>query len=172
MATRLRMTHLIHCDVANFWSSFRDDALNCRLFTSDLGYPAYRVSERTEQDGRLRRRIEITPKVSMPTPVKNILGDMFSYVEVGELQAAEYRFKLLPPAEFKSDRASSEGCMRAETTPEGWTQRSIELSIEVRMLGLGHMLESFALKAAEDLYAAHAKALNAHFDGRVRMDVS
>jgi hypothetical protein len=50
--------------------------------------------------------------------------------------------------------------MRAEATPEGWTQRIIELTIDVRVLGLGSMLENFASKAAQESYEAHAREVN------------
>jgi hypothetical protein len=39
--------------------------------------------------------------------------------------------------------------------------RIIEVSIAVRIFGVGGMLESFASKAAQETYGAHANALNA-----------
>ena len=126
----------------------------------ELGYPEYRVNQHTDSSGTLLRRVEITPKLSMPAAVQRVLGDVFSYVESGELRSEVYRFKLLPASGHPADLATSEGSMRAEATPEGWTNRIIELSIDVRAFGLGRMLENFAAKAAQEAYATHARSVN------------
>jgi hypothetical protein len=90
------MTHLIHCDLAAFWTNFLDGEFHRKIFMSELGYPEYRVSQQREGAGSWRRRVEITPKVNMPAAFHKIIGDMFSYVEAGELYAGVYRFELLP----------------------------------------------------------------------------
>ena len=161
MAARIEMAHLIRCDVDAFWANFLDAEAHHRIFTFELGYPSYRITDSTEQGGAVRRRVEITPKLNMPHAIQKVIGERFSYVELGELDRGVYHFKLLPPSGFRGDRATAEGSMRAEATPEGFTHRIVELNIEVRMLGLGGMLESFASKAAQDAYAAHASAVNA-----------
>ena len=161
MAARIEMEHLIRCDVDAFWTNFLDSEAHRTIFTFELGYPSYRVTDSTDQGGAVHRRVEITPKLNMPHAVQKIIGERFSYVELGELDRGVYRFKLLPPPAFRADRATAEGSMRAEATREGFTRRVVELNIDIRMLGLGSMLESFASKAAQDAYAAHASAVNA-----------
>jgi hypothetical protein len=155
------MEHAIHCGIEAFWRNFLDDAFQRSIFRSELGFSEYRVSERSDQEDCVRRRVEITPKLNMPGAVEAVLGAVFSFSEEGELRDGVYRFKMMPGHGFRADSASCEGSMRAVATPEGWTNRILDVSIEVRIFGVGGMLESFASKAAQQTYEAHANALNA-----------
>lgn len=161
MVTRIRMEHAIHCGIEAFWRNFLDDAFQRGIFRSELGFSEYHVSKRSDQDGCVRRRVEITPKLNMPGSVKAVLGAVFSFIEDGELRDGVYRFEMTPGHGFRADSASCEGSMRAVATPDGWTNRIVEVSIAVRIFGVGGMLESFASKAAQETYGAHANALNA-----------
>ena len=160
MVTRAHLTHQIECDVETFWRDFVDDAFNRELFLSELGYPAYRVLERKDDGRRVWRRIELTPLLHLPAAVTKIVGNKLSFIEVGEYDGEVYRFSFGPPPGFGADVAVSEGSIRTEPTAQGATQRTIELSCEIRMFGMGRMLESAAIKAARDAYDAHAQALN------------
>lgn len=160
MVTRVQFTHLIQCDVETFWRDFLDDDFNRELFVSELGYPAYRVLERKVDGPRVWRRIEMTPLLRLPAAVTKIVGNKLSFVEVGDFDGALYRFSFGPPAGFGADVAVSAGSIRTEPAAHGATQRTVELGCEIRMFGVGRMLESAAVKAARDAYDEHAKALN------------
>lgn len=161
MATTVELVHEIRCSPERYWQCFLDDALGAELFTRDLGFPIYRVLERIERPDGLERRVEIAPRLSMPGKVRAVLGDRFRYIEHGVFDGSSYRFELLPPAGIPSGRASASGVMRAAPTAAGWTWRTLELRCEVRMLGVGGMLERFAVQAATQTYTAHATALSA-----------
>lgn len=161
MATTLRLEHVIRCPVEIFWRHVFDEQVTAELFTKDLGFPVYRVLERSDQPGAIRRRVEIQLKTNAPAAVTAVLGHLFSYVEAGVFDGSVYRFELLPPEGIPADRATVHGVMRAEPTAEGYSRRVIELSCEVRMFGVGGMLERFAIATAAEAYAAHAQALNA-----------
>jgi hypothetical protein len=166
MATRIQFSHLIHCHVDVFWRDFLDEELNRTLFLGDLGFAAYRLIERTERDGRVQRRVEIAPHLHVPAAVKNVIGERFSYVELGEFEGGEYRYQCLPPAGIQAGKASAGGVVRAEATLEGATMRHIELSCDIHIFGIGGMLENAMTKAGRENYEAHAKALNARLATR------
>lgn len=166
MPTELRLKHPFECDLDEFWTTFFDEKLNRRVLLIDLGFPNYRLIEQTQEAGVVRRRIEVAPKVQMPAAISRIIGERFNYVEVGEYddQSKTYRFELLPPQGILGSNATSAGTIRAESAG-GKTYRIIELSIDVRVFGVGRMLESFAAKALEEGYDAHAKLINEYLRG-------
>jgi hypothetical protein len=167
MATRIQFSHLIQCNVDVFWRDFLDEELNRALFLDDLGFTAYRLAERSESAGRVQRRVEIGPHLNVPSAVKNVIGDKFSYIEVGAFEAGEYRYECLPPAHIHTPiKATAGGVVRAEPTPDGATVRHIELTCDIRMFGIGGMLENAMTKAGRENYDAHAKALNARLAAR------
>jgi hypothetical protein len=49
---------------------------------------------------------------------------------------------------------------------DGTTDRIIDMTFDVRIFGIGGMLESAAERAAQDVYGAHARAANTQFDAR------
>jgi Protein of unknown function (DUF2505) len=167
MATRFRMTHRMECDVDTFWTTFFDQTFNARVF-SDMGFPSFRVAAQTHEGDAIRQRLEITPQVRLPNAVKKVLGDRFSYVEEGvfDKSAKVYRFTFLPPPGMRGDRATGGGIMTAEHGPDGTTDRIIEMNFDVRIFGIGGMLEGAAERAAQDVYGAHARASNAYFAER------
>ena len=165
MATTLRLDHVIRCPLERFWEGVLDEELARELFTVDLGFPVYRLLERTVEAGTVRRRIEIRPKVDLPAAIEAVLGALFTYIEAGSFDGSVYRFDLVPPEGIPADRASVSGVIRAEPTPEGFTRRLIDPTCEVRMFAVGGMLERFAISTAEPSYAAHAEAWNARITG-------
>ena len=167
MATRFRMTHRLQCDVDTFWGTFFDHEFNARIY-EDMGFPSFRLVGQKSDSEMIRQRLEITPQVNLPTAVKKVLGDRFSYVEEGLFDRREkvYRFRLLPPAGMRGDRATGGGVTTAEHGADGAINRIIEMNFDVRIFGIGGMLEAAAEKAAHEVYGAHARASNAYFAAR------
>lgn len=162
MTTRLKMTHRLECDLDTFWTRFLDEQFNHAIFVTDLQFPRYRLLARSDEGSLVRQRIEVTPKANMPPAIAKVLGDRFTYIEAGEFdkEAQLYRFELLPPAGILGTQATSKGTARAEATSDGQTLRVVEISFDVRVFGLGKMLERFAASSAEHGYAAHAEMAN------------
>jgi hypothetical protein len=162
MVARIQLTHLFHCDEVVFWRDFADDEFNRELFLSEMGYPVYNVLERRSDGPRLWRRLEITPKVDLPAGVAKIVGSALTFLEEGEYDGEVYRFTFLsPPGSFAADLATSTGVIRTEPGAGGTTKRTIDVTCEIRMFGVGRMLESAAVKIAQDTYSAQAVAWNA-----------
>jgi hypothetical protein len=122
------------------------------------------VTERRELANSVTRRIEVTPKLELPSAAKKIVGPMFSYVEEGELRDGVYRFKLSPPRGVESARANIHGEMRVEVASVDRTLRIIDLTVDVRMPLVGKMLEGVAVQVLKEGYTAHAEALNTHLE--------
>lgn len=160
------MTHRMECDLDTFWKTFLDDDFNSRIF-SEMGFPSFRVAQTHEGD-TVRQRLEITPKVHLPSAVQKVLGERFSYVEEGVFDkiTKTYRFTLMPPAGIRGDRATGGGVTTAVAAADGTTDRIIDMTFDVRIFGIGGMLESAAERAAQDVYGAHARAANTQFDAR------
>lgn len=163
MVAHIQLTHLIHCDVAAYWRDFADDAFNRQLFVSEMGYPSYRRIEQRHQDGqRLWRRIELTPKVHLPDAVRKLVGPALTFLEEGDYDGERYQFRFLPPSGGRfADMATSEGVIRTGSNADGTTTRTVDLRCEIRMFGVARMLESAAIKIAQDAYDSQAAAWNA-----------
>ena len=160
MVTKIQLSHVIDCDVDEFWRDFADIDFNRELFLGEMRYPSYQVLEQRVEGQRLWRRLEITPRANLPDAVAKIVGPALSFLEEGEYDGDVYRFKFLPPAGSVVSAVSS-GVIRTERASGGATKRMVDVSCEVRMFGLGRMLENAAVKIAQEAYGAQAVGWNA-----------
>ncbi|MSP24185.1 MAG: DUF2505 domain-containing protein [Myxococcales bacterium] len=155
---KLTLRHELNCSVDNFWRVFFDKDFNTSLFTKELRFPAYSILDQTEKPtGEITRRVSGQPKMNAPAAVQKLLGDSFRYDEEGRLDPVTriWRFTMKPST--LADKLRTEGTVRCEPLGEGKCRRIAEIEIEVKIFGLGGMMESFTeneMKAGWDASAA------------------
>ena len=136
------LTHEINCDLDTFWKLFLDKTFNEALFKQGLGFPRYETLELTDRENEVFRRVGVTPKIDAPAPVVKVLGASFSYTEEGTLDksAKIFRWKSIPST--SADKVQTQGTVRAEAAGEGKVRRISDFNCEVKVFGIGGMIES------------------------------
>jgi hypothetical protein len=138
---RFTLTHEIDCDVDAFWKVFFDKDFNQTMYSKILAFPKYEVMELRDEENQIVRRITATPKMDVPGPVAKALGSSFSYVEEGtfDKKAKTYRWKSIPSA--MKEKIRNEGVVRAEPAGEGRCRRVSDFDYEVKVFGIGGLIE-------------------------------
>lgn len=158
---KVTISHEFRIDADTFWERcFLDEAFNRALYVDELKFPAYDLIEMKEEGGRFHRRVRVTPKQEAPAAIQKALGGAFSYVEDGWLDRAAgvYRFKVQPGT--LGDKIRSEGDFRVEKTGPKSCRRVVEMTIEVKIFGVGGLAEGFVSKSMQDTYARAAEFTN------------
>jgi hypothetical protein len=134
----VRVESAIACGVEAFWKLFVDRAFNEALFRDGLAFEQFEILEMTDT----RRVVRCTPKVSVPGPLRKLLGDRFSYEERGEMDpsGASWRWEVIPSA--MPSKISNSGSVRTEDLGDGRCKRIDEMRIEARVFGVGGLIES------------------------------
>ncbi len=158
---KVTISHEFQTDPDTFWSDvFFNPTFNEALYREGLGFPEYRVLEQRDDGSTLVRRVQVTPKQEAPAAVQKLLGGRFSYVEEGTFDRAKkvYRFRVVPAS--LADKIRAEGELRAEPAGPGRMRRVLEMTVEVKVFGIGGMAEGFVSKSMQESYAQAAAFTN------------
>lgn len=158
---KITISHEFRVDAETFWERcFLDESFNRALYVDSLKFPAYELIESKDEGGKQRRRVRVMPKQDAPAAIQKALGGAFSYVEDGVLDRAAnvYRFKVVPAT--LADKIRSEGEFRLEKTGPKSVRRVVDMTVEVKIFGIGGIAEGFVSKSMQDTYAKAAEFTN------------
>lgn len=150
------ISHEFNSDADTFWKTFFDREFNEKLYKEHLQFSHYEIVEQRETDREILRKVKGTPKLNVPGPVAKLLGNGFSYVEEGKLDKATklWSWKMIPSA--LGDKMRNEGVVRIEPIGPDRIRRVAEITIEVKMFGVGGLIESSAEKQLREGWDASA----------------
>jgi hypothetical protein len=148
--TQFTITQDLPCSVEAFWTSFLDSEFVVRAFTA-IGFAKYEILEVQDDPARLLRRADARPPIDAPSVVQKILGPSFGYVEEGWFDRATRTWTWSANPSVLAERSCMEGRLLVEPLPraghpEG-CRTKFEATIEVKMLGLGGLVESASEKS-------------------------
>lgn len=159
---RYHFVHAIDTDLESFWNEvYFDPEFNRALYLSHLQYSFYRVlEERTDADGTRHRRIECSPKVDIPPSARKIIGEATSYVEVGRFDPAARRYRIDVIPAFGGDKLKTSTEIWGESMGAKRIERHATGDANVKMFGLGGLIESLIEKQAREIHEKSADFTN------------
>jgi hypothetical protein len=154
-----------------FWRElFFDAEYNRKLYLEGLRFEGFEVLEETNPpDGRRTRKVHVKPRFEAPAAMRSMIGDSMSYVEDGRLELTgpntpRWISKVLPSAMADKTRVTAE--MWLERTGPGQSDRVANFEIEVKMFGVGGMVEKMLEKSMRENYQKAAEYTNEWIRGR------
>lgn len=154
------LRHPLHCTPARHWELFFDPEWTRTLIIDGLGFSTCDVQP-VRQDGTTRHRdMLVTPKLDLPAAVVKLLGNTTGYTEKGRYDEATqaWTYQLVLNALTEKIRMGGEVTLE----PLG-TDRSTRVSkmwVEVKLFGVGGMVEKAAEKNMRDGWARSAAWIN------------
>jgi hypothetical protein len=154
--------HTFNIAAEDFWKKLHfEPEYNRALFEKHLGFTVYKVlSSEEKPDGTILRKTECAPKIELPGPAKKIFGDNTSYVEDGTFDPKTQRFTVNVIPKVGADKIKTRVVMWVEKKGDKQCERVVEVDNEVKVFGLGGMLESFIEKQTRANYDAAATFTN------------
>ncbi len=149
-----KVDHRFPISAEAYWDTlFFDEPFNKKFYLEELGFDRYEISDEvTEADGSRSRTIKSQPKSDMPAAVKKIIGDELVYLERGRFDAKtkRYRFDIEVP-KFK-DKVRIKGDFWVEPDGADACRRLCEMSVQVKMFGVGGLVEGFIERQTSESY--------------------
>lgn len=147
--------------VDNYWNElFFDPEYNSRLYLEGLGFKAFDLLELTgEKGGKRTRKMRTEPASDAPAVVRKLIGDSLTYTETGTWDPATKVWTYRIETSKLSDKVRIGGKLWAE--PRGTKmERIAEIEIEVKILGVGGVVEKFIEKTTRESYERATKFTN------------
>jgi hypothetical protein len=159
---RFTMIQDIALDLDEHWRLFLDDDFDKKMYLEGFGFPRYELLEHRDAEAESFRRIRVVPKLDVPGPVAKLLGSSFAYTEeqTFDKKARKVRARVIPSV--LSDRMGSESSVAAEAAGPGKTRRTVEISVEARIFGIGGVVESALEKNLRSGWDNAAAYMNKH----------
>ncbi|MEZ4288032.1 MAG: DUF2505 family protein [Polyangiales bacterium] len=158
MTTRFRLEHTLNTDVVGFWRDiFENESFNESVYRNALGF---RYELLLWDPGTGTRQAKVWPTADVPKTLASVMGDSIAFVEEGlyDRGAQRYDFTIVPTT--LSDRIRTRGSVVAVPIDDSTCKRIVEIEIEVRVLGLGRIAESFLETTTREQYDVNADYAN------------
>lgn len=164
MTTTFTIHHTFDVDADTFWrETFMNDEFNKDLYVNHLGFTMYDVVEKREEAGGvLYKKVRTAPKAEAPGPVKKLLGDSLTYVEEGRFDPATKRYEFTITPSTLADKIAIRGEFWVEPRGDAKCERFTKTDVDVRIFGVGKIVEGFVEKTTKDSYDKAAARTRAY----------
>lgn len=158
------LRHEIETDEDTYWAKIVfDEAFNKKMYEGHLKIPSWKLLEMKDDDAKITRRVQVEPDAgNLPGPVKKVIGDRLSYVEEGtfDKKTKRYSFKVRPSA--LPDKTKISGEMWVEKLGDKKIARVCQMSVEVKVMLVGGMVEDRILSDLRRSYDEGTTYTNAY----------
>jgi len=141
---KLTLHHDIHCSADRFWELFFDPAFVREMIVDGLGFASCDVGPLVDEGALRKRETRVIPKIDVPAAVAKLLGPKLGYVEKGQLDTRTQAWTYEIVLSVLSDRIKMGGTMTVDPKGDSLCERHSELWVDVRIFGLGGLVERAA----------------------------
>lgn len=159
---RFTIKHIFETDVDTFWNKvFFDEAYNRALCVDHLKFRLFNTLDlKRESNGVITRRTENGPPAEVPKMVAKVLGDTVNYVEEGRFDptSKKWSFSIIPA--MAANKIQSVGELWVEPRGDKRIERIIQIDLQVKIFGIGSMVEQLIEKQSREMYGKAADYTN------------
>lgn len=152
---RFSVCHLNPISADRFFTDmFFEEDYNRALYLDCLGFADFTV-EHLDRDANglvQHRTIRVQPRLNMPRPVAALLGDSFTYREVGALKGRAWHSDIIPSR--LPDRIAVHSVLRVEPAGPNQCRRLAHFDVRVDVFGVGTLVERFIARTLRESYDA------------------
>lgn len=142
MTEKVRIEHDFECSENGFWETFLNVEYNKEMFQVHMKFPRWEIVRIQDESGVISRVVEVEPYVAeLPGPIKKVLGDTIRYREEGQLDRTKNRYDLRVVPSRLADKILVSGRQFTEPLGETRCRRIFEATVEVKVFGIGGLIE-------------------------------
>lgn len=156
----LTLHHEIRCSVDRFWALFFDPAFTKEMIVDGLGFAACDIDPVVDEGSLRTRTMRVTPKIDVPAAVAKLLGPRLGYTEKGKLDTRTQEWSYEIVLSVLSDRIRMGGKVRVDAAGADRCMRHSDLWVDVRIFGVGALVEKAAEKNMRDGWDRSATWMN------------
>jgi hypothetical protein len=165
---KFTVRHVFDTDQDTYWERvFFDPEYNRRLYLEALGFKSFELLEMQGGPGELRtRKIRIEPKSDAPPVVQKLVGGSLTYIEEGRWDPSSRIWTYKIATSKLADKLHIGGTFWVEPRGDKKIERFCEVQLEVRIFGVGSIVEGFIEKTTRENYEEAARFTSAYIRER------
>lgn len=159
--SKFAVSHEINCSINTFWEIFLDTPFNESLYREALNYQDFQILEQRKTDTESILRWSGKPNWNLPSQLTKLLGSGYTHTLDGRLdhRSNVWTFRLTPS--YLSDKIRIEVAVRLEPLGDNKVRLIVEIVTEVKIFGIGGLLESTYEKSFRQEWDQSAVFMNA-----------
>jgi hypothetical protein len=160
MEFTVRHFHAVSED--RYWNDiFLSHEYTKALYLEGLGFAQCEIEKQeTDAQGRIERVVWMKPEVKLPDPIQKLMGHHIEYREHGVWDPTKktWTFRMAPGT--LADKTSIDGVIRVYPR-DGGIDRECVTRVDIRIFGLGRIVEQFIERSTRDNLDKAAQFTNA-----------
>lgn len=154
------LRHPLNCTLERHWELFFDPDWTRSLIIDGLGFETCDIDP-VRQDGTKRLRdMRVTPKLDVPAAVAKLLGDKLGYTEKGRYEETDRSWTYDMVLNVLTKKIRIGGVVTTEPLGDDRCTRVSKMWVEVKIFGVGGMVEKAAEKNMRDGWTKSANWIN------------
>jgi Protein of unknown function (DUF2505) len=150
---KARIVQTFPCQASTFQRLFLGEEYNKALFEGHLHFPTWKVASERIDGSRTYRTIDVEPYVpDLPPVIQKVVGDNLRYREEAYFDAdtGKYHVRVVPNR--LADKILVTGVQTVEEAGAGSCRRIFDANVEVKIFGVGGLIEK---KIVHDLIKSY-----------------
>ncbi len=155
---RSTISHILPTDASTFWQNvFFDQEFTQRMYSDVLGMGDVEMLQQTGcTRKRMTRRLRCSKGVEMFAALAKKMGAGFSIIEEGTFSMDKrghglWKFNVIPSS--YAEKVSLTGVLRVKRVKPGWIESKFVIDCDVKILGLGNMVERIMARAIDENFS-------------------
>ena len=157
---KVHLSHEVNCTPETFWRLYFDPQFTAELLREAIKVDEFKIVKFEENEREIVRVTTGKPRINAPAAIQKVIGGNFSYTEEVRFdkQAQTVRSKL--SLSTFTDKVRNECTIRLEPIGSDRVRRIADAEIEVKIFGMGGMMESAMEKQMQEGWTAGAEFTN------------
>jgi hypothetical protein len=158
-------TEVYRCSPQRYIEQYFDPEGRKRRMVDGCKGVSWELLDKTEAGGERRMRAAFVQRLDAPKAVQKLFGETsrFEEVSVWREGSDEIQVTLIP--DKMTDRMSLQGRYRVQDAGDGTSRVTLEMEVQVKIFGVGGLVEKMAAKELPKTFAKDAEYFNAHLVG-------
>lgn len=157
---KFTVEHRLDCTPERHWELFWDPEWNEKLIVEGLGFMSCACDKAVDDGDTRRRQMLVTPKINVPAAVAKLLGPKLAYTEKGVFTKAAQKWTFDTLLSVLTDTIRMGGAVTIRDDGDGVCTRVTELWTDVKIFGIGKLVERAAERNLRDGWAESARWVN------------
>ncbi|MFF5284565.1 DUF2505 family protein [Streptomyces sp. NPDC013171] len=159
---KFTMVHSSHLPPERVWEQFLDRKFNEQFYQEALGWPQWSIEEQSDTGEEVVRKVAMTPRRELPGPIAKVLGTGFRQAEEGTFASTTRTGTWRRIPSTLADKWHEEATIRIESVDGGGCQMTIDVTLEMRVFGIGGLMESTFEKHLRNEWETFAQFSSQH----------